>query len=124
LLREQISMVVEAVVRLLDPGAPHVAAVAGATGLGGREALLPAVSATLRDLCDAYPMVSAHEGAQRLAVGSADGFVVLFDLRTATRLYVLEVRRTLRVPFSVGRSVPVAEWSGVGPWALRGTRPV
>jgi WD40 repeat protein len=31
-----------------------------------------------------------HGGTQRLAVGTSDGAVVVYDVKTATRLYVLE----------------------------------
>lgn len=37
-----------------------------------------------------FPTVDFHMASQRLAVGSSDGAIVMYDLKTATRLYVLE----------------------------------
>lgn len=37
-----------------------------------------------------FPTVDFHMGTQRLAVGSGDGAVVMYDLKTAIRLYVLD----------------------------------
>lgn len=34
-----------------------------------------------------------HSGTQRLAVGTSEGAVIMYDLKTATRLYVLEGHR-------------------------------
>lgn len=40
-----------------------------------------------------FPTVDFHMGSQRLAVGTSEGPVVMYDLKTATRLYVLEGHR-------------------------------
>ena len=37
-----------------------------------------------------FPTVDFHMTTQRLAVGTNEGAVVMYDLKTATRLYVLE----------------------------------
>lgn len=37
-----------------------------------------------------FPTVDFHMATQRLAVGSSEGAVVMYDLKTAIRLYVLE----------------------------------
>lgn len=37
-----------------------------------------------------YPSVDFHTPSQRLAVGTNEGAVIMYDLKTATRLYVLE----------------------------------
>ena len=37
-----------------------------------------------------YPTVDFHGGTQRLAVGTSEGAVIMYDLKTAIRLYVLE----------------------------------
>ena len=37
-----------------------------------------------------YPSVCFHPNSQRLAVGTNEGAVVMYDLKTTTRLYVLE----------------------------------
>lgn len=49
-----------------------------------------------------YPTVDFHGPTQRLAVGTSEGAVVMYDLKTATRLYVLEghKKRTTAVAFS------------------------
>ena len=41
--------------------------------------------------CVRYPSIAFHSGTQSLAVGSRERSCVLFDLRTATKLQVLEV---------------------------------
>ena len=40
-----------------------------------------------------FPTLDFHAGTQRLAVGTNEGAVILYDLKTATRLYVLEGHR-------------------------------
>lgn len=37
-----------------------------------------------------FPTVDFHMASQRLAVGTGEGAIIMFDLKTATRLYVLE----------------------------------
>lgn len=40
-----------------------------------------------------YPTLDFHGVSQRLAVGTSEGAVIMYDLKTATRLYVLEGHR-------------------------------
>ena len=40
-----------------------------------------------------FPTVDFHTESQRLAVGTSEGAVIMYDLKTATRLYVLEGHR-------------------------------
>lgn len=40
-----------------------------------------------------YPTLDFHGASQRLAVGTNEGAVIMYDLKTATRLYVLEGHR-------------------------------
>ena len=49
-----------------------------------------------------YPTVDFHGPTQRLAIGTSEGAVVMYDLKTATRLYVLEghKKRTTACSFS------------------------
>lgn len=49
-----------------------------------------------------FPTVDFHMGSQRLAVGTSEGAVIMYDLKTATRLYVLEghKKRTTACSFS------------------------
>ena len=110
LLRDSISTIVEAVIKILDPS----------TVSSMRETLLTPVTTTLRDLVDAYPMVDFNDATQRMVVGSADGFIIVYDLKTATRLHVLEV-----CPPSENRPLarpPQAHWSGWVGGVHRGTR--
>jgi WD40 repeat protein len=44
----------------------------------------------LSELVKTYPSIAFHGKGQRLAVGTHEGAVVVYDLKTATRLYVLE----------------------------------
>lgn len=37
-----------------------------------------------------FPTIDFHMASQRLAVGTDEGAIVMYDLKTATRLYVLE----------------------------------
>lgn len=91
--------VVEAVVKTLDPNVPHL-----------RENMLPTATAVLHSLVkryiyrdyqidreylfyhSSYPFVDFSNSAQKLAVGTLEGACVIYDLRTATRSVVLEVR--------------------------------
>ena len=72
-LDADLPVVVNAVLRPLDPSVPQL-----------REGCLAASTAALRELVKRYPMMSFHQGLQRLAVGTVEGVVVIYDLRTAT----------------------------------------
>lgn len=39
---------------------------------------------------DRFSTIDFHSGTQRLAVGTHEGAVIMYDLKTASRLYVLE----------------------------------
>lgn len=54
---------------------------------------------------DRYPSVDFHGKSQRIAVGTHEGAAVVYDLKTATRLYVLE---------SHHRAVTALSWSPDG----------
>lgn len=41
-------------------------------------------------LLHSYPSIDFHGRSQRLAVGTHEGAAIVYDLKTATRLYVLE----------------------------------
>lgn len=72
----------EAVVKSLDP-----------THTTMREAVVNAATVMISELVSTYPSVSFFGGGQRLAVGTQEGAVIMYDLKTATRLYVLEGHR-------------------------------
>ncbi|TKY90706.1 hypothetical protein EX895_000704 [Sporisorium graminicola] len=81
----------EAVVKSLDP-----------THTTMREAVVNAATVMISELVSTYPSVSFFGAGQRLAVGTNEGAVIMYDLKTATRLYVLEGhrRRTDAASFS------------------------
>lgn len=68
-------------VKSLDPNSPYL-----------RDTLQPLVTVCLSELVRYFPMISFHSGTQRLAVGTNDGTTILYDLRTATKVQVLEVK--------------------------------
>jgi len=74
----QLPRLVETVVKSLDPHAPAL-----------RDACLKIATAVLHVMVTKYPMVSFHHDSQRLAVGSPDHVIVIYDLKTATRWHVL-----------------------------------
>ncbi|CAO1625229.1 unnamed protein product [Parajaminaea phylloscopi] len=80
LLFPNLPRLAEAVVKALDPTQPA----------SHREALLPAATAMIGELVSAYGTICFHRTLQRLAIGTHEGAVVLYDLRSATRLFVLE----------------------------------
>ena len=43
--------------------------------------------------CARFPTIDFNASVQRLAVGTSEGAVIMYDLKTATRLYVLEGHR-------------------------------
>jgi hypothetical protein len=71
----------ETVVRSLDPHVPYL-----------RDSCIQATTKVLHALVKQYPMVSFHQETQRLAVGTQDSVIVIYDLKTATRWHVLEVK--------------------------------
>jgi len=78
-LEPALPLVVEAVLRPLDPSVPSL-----------RESSLGASTTALRELVRRYPMVHFNQPTQRLAVGTAEGVVLLYDLRTATKWRILQ----------------------------------
>ena len=78
-LYPSLPRLVEAVVKSLDP-------TAGAT----RSAIAKSATLMINELVQTYPTIAFHGATQRLAVGTHEGPVVLYDLKTATRLYVLD----------------------------------
>ncbi|KAG2009823.1 TFIID and SAGA subunit, variant 2 [Coprinopsis cinerea AmutBmut pab1-1] len=81
-LRPHIPRLMEAVVKSLDPNST-----------GNREAVLGAATEIIGYVVKTFPTVDFHMGSQKLAVGTSEGAVVMYDLKTAIRLYVLEGHR-------------------------------
>ncbi|KAL1506906.1 hypothetical protein AB1Y20_007770 [Prymnesium parvum] len=78
-LEAELPVVVEAVMKPLDPSVSSM-----------REASLHASTSALRELVKRYPMMAFHQGTQRLAVGTVEGVVLVYDLRTATKWRILQ----------------------------------
>ena len=78
-LEAELPSVVAAVLRPLDPSVPSL-----------REGCLVASTTALRELVKRYPMMAFHHGTQRLAVGTIEGVVILYDMRTATKWRILQ----------------------------------
>ncbi|KAE8232012.1 hypothetical protein CF326_g2961 [Tilletia indica] len=79
ILLANLPRLAEAVVKSLDP-----------TVTAMREAVMQAATVMISDLVHTYPSIDFHGKAQRLAVGTHEGACILYDVKTATRLYVLE----------------------------------
>ncbi|GAA5922792.1 hypothetical protein JCM1841_000709 [Sporobolomyces salmonicolor] len=78
-LYTSLPRVAEAVVKSLDP-----------TVTALRETVHQAATVVLNELVRTFPSIDFHGKSQRLAVGTHEGAAIVFDLKTATRLYVLE----------------------------------
>ncbi|KAI5481365.1 WD repeat protein [Pseudohyphozyma bogoriensis] len=78
-LHTSLPRLAEAVVKSLDPTVTHL-----------RETVHQAATVILNELVRTYPSIDFHGSSQRLAVGTHEGAAIVYDLKTATRLYVLE----------------------------------
>ncbi|KZT12183.1 WD40 repeat-like protein [Laetiporus sulphureus 93-53] len=90
-LYSNLPRLMEAIVKSLDPNST-----------ADRDAVLDSATDILRHVVQTFPTVDFHSPTQRLAVGTSEGAVVMYDLKTATRLYVLEghKKRTTACSFS------------------------
>ncbi|SDA01421.1 BZ3500_MvSof-1268-A1-R1_Chr10-1g02649 [Microbotryum saponariae] len=84
----------EAVVKSLDP-----------TVTALRKTVHQAATVILNELVRTYPSIDFHGSSQRLAVGTHEGAAIIYDLKTATRMYVLEGHK---------RAVTAVSWSRDG----------
>lgn len=80
LLYPHVISLVDAMVKQLDPNNPAV-----------RESLQNMVTINFAELVKLFPTIAFHPLTQRLAVGTLEGTSVIYDLRTATKINVLEV---------------------------------
>ncbi|KAG0023415.1 hypothetical protein BGZ81_008142 [Podila clonocystis] len=78
-LHSGIPKLAEAIVKSLDPTIPNV-----------RETILPVGTSVLLDLVQSFPQLDFHVGSQKLAVGTLEGAIIVYDLQTATRWQILE----------------------------------
>ncbi|KAI8602949.1 WD40-repeat-containing domain protein [Dissophora ornata] len=74
-----IPRIAEAIVKSLDPTVPQI-----------RELLLPVATSVMLDLVHSFPQLDFHVGSQKLAVGTLEGAIIVYDLQTATRWQILE----------------------------------
>ncbi|KAJ7776775.1 hypothetical protein DFH07DRAFT_797695 [Mycena maculata] len=78
-LYPNLPRLMEAVVKSLDPNSTS-----------NRDAVLDTATEILGHVVKTFPTVDFHMASQRLAVGTSEGAIVMYDLKTAIRLYVLE----------------------------------
>ncbi|GAA6064483.1 hypothetical protein JCM10212_000363 [Sporobolomyces blumeae] len=93
-LHHSLPRVAEAVVKSLDPTVSDL-----------RETVHQTATVILNELVRTFPSIDFHGKSQRLAVGTNEGSTIVYDLKTATRLYVLEGLR---------RPVTAVSWSTDG----------
>ncbi|WVF68617.1 hypothetical protein IAT40_003387 [Kwoniella sp. CBS 6097] len=78
-LENGLPRIAEAVVKSLDPNVGKM-----------RDDVWSAATVILNELVLAFSTIDFHSGTQRLAVGTHEGAVIMYDLKTASRVYVLE----------------------------------
>ncbi|KAF7302006.1 WD-REPEATS-REGION domain-containing protein [Mycena indigotica] len=78
-LQPNLPRLMEAVVKSLDPNSTSQ-----------RDAVLDTATEILGHVVKTFPSIDFHMASQRLAVGTNEGAIVIYDLKTAIRLYVLE----------------------------------
>lgn len=67
------------IIRNLDPHVPYL-----------RNSCFKAATTLINDLVKKYPMIDFHGESQRLVVGDVNGQIMIFDLTSATRFFLLE----------------------------------
>eukprot|EP01071_Lankesteria_metandrocarpae_P008372 Lankesteria_metandrocarpae@DN4946_c1_g2_i3.p1 len=85
LIVDFLPQVTEVIVRCLQPSDAAL-----------RQSVLHAATSALYQLVKVFPMVTFHQLTQRFAVGTTDGFIVLYDLRTAAKWRVLKTEPATR----------------------------
>jgi hypothetical protein len=79
LLENGLPRIAESVVKSLDPNIGKM-----------RDDVFEAAREILRVLVEAFTTIDFHMGTQKLVVGTNEGAVIMYDLKSASRLYVLE----------------------------------
>jgi len=82
--------------KVLDPHFPTI-----------RDVCMPASTNILRYMVEVYPMVSFHQERQKLAVGNTDGYIVIYDMRTASKWQLFEAHK---VPVAAVSFSPTGEY--------------
>ncbi|PPR04097.1 hypothetical protein CVT24_010670 [Panaeolus cyanescens] len=78
-LQSHLPRLMEAVVKSLDPNSTS-----------NRDLILDSATEIIGFVVKTFPSVDFHMASQRLAVGTNEGAIIMYDLKTAIRLYVLE----------------------------------
>ncbi|MBW0482340.1 hypothetical protein O181_022055 [Austropuccinia psidii MF-1] len=81
-LHGSLPRLVEAVVKSLDPTQKQM-----------RAQTQTGATVVLHELVKTYPSIAFHGPSQRLGVGTPEGAMIIYDLKTATRISVLESYR-------------------------------
>ncbi|KAH7909671.1 WD40-repeat-containing domain protein [Hygrophoropsis aurantiaca] len=79
ILYPNLPRLMEAVVKSLDPNSS-----------ANRDAVLDTATEILGHVVKTFPTIDFHMATQRLAVGTSEGVFIMYDLKTATQMYVLE----------------------------------
>ncbi|KAH7928777.1 hypothetical protein BV22DRAFT_1058262 [Leucogyrophana mollusca] len=79
ILYPNLPRLMEAVVKSLDPNSS-----------ANRDAVLDTATEILGHVVKTFPTIDFHMATQRLAVGTSEGAFIMYDLKTATHLYILE----------------------------------
>lgn len=79
ILYPNLPRLAEAVVKSLDP-----------TDTSMRSVIHRSATIIISELIATYPTIAFHKELQRLAVGTFEGAIIMYDLKTSTRLYVIE----------------------------------
>ncbi|OJA15937.1 hypothetical protein AZE42_02647 [Rhizopogon vesiculosus] len=79
ILFPNLPRLMEAVVKSLDPNST-----------ASRDAVLDSATDIIGHVVKTFPTVDFHMATQRLAVGTSEGAFIMYDLKTATQLYILE----------------------------------
>lgn len=79
ILYPNLPRLAEAVVKSLDPTVTTM-----------RTVVHRSATIIISELVATYPTIAFHKELQRLAVGTFEGAIIMYDLKTSTRLYVIE----------------------------------
>lgn len=80
--------------KCLDPNQPQI-----------RDSLQQIVTINFAELVKTYPNVAFHHASQKLAVGTVEGTGIVYDVRIAARVQMLEVRIQTGMSMLVGTIV-------------------
>jgi WD40 repeat protein len=79
LIYPYLNHIIDSIVKSLDPNIPN-----------SRDHVIDFATMNLADLIRLYPNITFHGNSQKLAIGSSDGMTVVYDLKTALKLYMIQ----------------------------------